>query len=176
MCIGNLKLVEPTIELKDAFLSMVEEHLKYDSDSEIWDFKEAVDDFERYVKKLNDYAKGENLPEGWVPSSNYWLIGKNSLVIGSCGLRHKLTPNLRKFGGHIGYFIRPAQRNKGYGKYICRLILEKAKLLGLKRVLITCDDNNTASARVIENYGGVLQDRIMNEGHKVPTRRYWIDL
>ena len=173
MCI---KLIEPCLELKDEFLAMVEEHLKYDVNPEIRDFKEAVDDFEGYVKKLVDYAKGKSLPKRWVPANNYWLVNKDSLVIGTSGLRHKLSPQLRRYGGHIGYYIRPTQRNKGYGKHICGLMLEKAGLLGLKRVLITCDDDNVASAKIIESCGGVLKDKIMSKGHKVPTRRYWIEI
>jgi len=176
MCIENLKLIEPTISLKQEFLTMVEEHLKFDANPEAWDFKEAGGDFEAYIKKLTDYSKGENLPEGLVPASNYWLVGKNNLVIGSSGLRHRLTPNLRRYGGHIGYYIRPSQRQKGHGMRILSLALEKAKELGLKRVLVTCDDDNIASAKIIEVNGGVLGDKIMNEGHKAPTRRYWIDL
>jgi predicted acetyltransferase len=173
MCV---KLIEPCLEMKDEFLAMVEEHLKYDTKPEVWDFKEAVDDFEAYVEKLVDYAKGKNLPECWVPANNYWLVNKDSLVIGTSGLRHKLSPQLQRYGGHIGYYIRPTQRNRGYGKRVCVLMLEKAKLLGLKRVLITCDDDNQASVRIIENCGGVLEDKVVNEGHKVPTRRYWIEI
>ena len=173
---NEARLIEPSVELKDEFLAMVQEHLKFDANPEVWDFKEAVVDFEAYVKKLTDYAKGENLPEGWVPASNYWLVGKDNLVIGSSGLRHRLTPNLRKFGGHIGYYIRPSQRQKGYGSRVLSLSLEKANDFGLKRILITCDDDNIASDQIIERHGGVLEDKIMNEGHKAPTRRYWIDL
>jgi predicted acetyltransferase len=83
---------------------------------------------------------------------------------------------LERNGGHIDYGIRPKERNKGFGTLILKLTLEKARQIGLKRVLLTCDDDNLASARVIEKNGGILQDKILNEGHKVPTRRYWIDL
>jgi predicted acetyltransferase len=50
-----------------------------------------------------------------------------------------------------------------------------AKALGLQRVLITCGDDNTASARLIESCGGVLEDVITPAGSPA-TRRYWIDL
>lgn len=50
----------------------------------------------------------------------------------------------------------------------------EARQLGLKRVLVTCDDTNIASARTIERNGGQLEDTRDTElGH---TRRYWIDL
>lgn len=46
----------------------------------------------------------------------------------------------------------------------------------VKEVLITCDTNNTASVKVIESNGGVLQDEIQNEGREVLMRRYRVGL
>jgi predicted acetyltransferase len=176
MCCENVKLVEPTLELKEEFLAMAREHLRVDANLQVWDFEEALADFDAYVKKLLDYARGENLPQGWVPASNYWLITGDHTVLGSSSLRHRLTDSLRKYGGHIGYYIRPSQRRKGYGNVILELTIEKAECLGLKKVLVTCDEDNVASARIIEKHGGVFKDKIMNEGHEVPTRRYWIKI
>lgn len=172
MC-AMIKLVGPSLELKDAFLEMVTECMTIDKINKE-DFEQALEDFEGYVQKLRDYALGKNLPADWIPSNTYWLISRDNTVFGHSSLRHKLTPQLRTYGGHIGYLIRPTQRNKGYGKIICRLTIEKAKELALKRILITCDDDNIASARIIEGCGGVLEDKVTNEGHAVPTRRYWV--
>ena len=46
---------------------------------------------------------------------------------------------------------------------------------GMDRVLITCDDDNSISAAVIEHHGGVLEDRRRLPGGPL-RRRYWIDL
>jgi predicted acetyltransferase len=45
-------------------------------------------------------------------------------------------------------------------------------------VLITCDDDNIASIKVIEHNGGVLEDRVTNRLERgiVTTRRYWIEI
>lgn len=52
--------------------------------------------------------------------------------------------------------------------------LERARTMGLERVLLTCDPHNTASARTIEGSGGLLEDtRHTSLG---PKRRYWITL
>ena len=55
-----------------------------------------------------------------------------------------------------------------------RLALEKAKDLGLEQVLITCDDQNLASSRVMEKNGCVLRDKIENiiDEKRILTRRY----
>jgi predicted acetyltransferase len=45
--------------------------------------------------------------------------------------------------------------------------------VGVDAVLVTCDDDNIASAIVIERAGGVLDDaRVASDGTR--TRRYWI--
>jgi predicted acetyltransferase len=55
------------------------------------------------------------------------------------------------------------------------MALPKAKKLGLSRVLITCDDDNIGSQKIIESNGGRLQDTILEKPGKL-TRRYWINL
>lgn len=89
-------------------------------------------------------------------------------------MRHRLTEALRRYAGHIGYGVRASEQGKGYGTLMLKLALERARELGIKQVLITCDDDNMASARVIEKNGLALQDRIVNEvdGKQVVTRRY----
>ena len=54
------------------------------------------------------------------------------------------------------------------------LTLVKIKEKGLKKVLITCDDKNVASYKIIEKNGGQLENKVADEGRI--TRRYWIDL
>ena len=171
----NIKLIKPTAELKAEFLAMVEDFKT--EDKEIIDGIGSIDkdSFDDSVRRAKDHACGIGLPEGWVPASTYWVVCKNR-IIGTCELRHRLTEALKKYGGHIGYSIRPSQRGKGYGTKMLALALEKAKGLGLKRVLITCGDDNIASASVIENNRGKLADKIQTEQRAELTRRYWIEL
>ena len=49
-----------------------------------------------------------------------------------------------------------------------------AKVLGLTRVLVTCDRDNASSARVIEKNGGVFESEVEFDG--AHNRRYWIEL
>jgi predicted acetyltransferase len=139
----------------------------------------ARGDFAAFVQRLQDDERGLDLKPSIVPSSAYWLLrhGVDGVtVLGVSALRHTLTPALEEAGGHIGYSIRPSERRRGYGTRILALTLPYARALGLDRVLVTCDTDNTGSARVIENNGGVLA----SEGYStlVETRisRYWITL
>ena len=59
-------------------------------------------------------------------------------------------------GGHIGYDVRPSVRRRGYATLMLRLSLPVAHQLGIDPALITCDDTNVGSRRVIEANGGRL--------------------
>ena len=78
-------------------------------------------------------------------------------------------------GGNIGYAIRPSERRKGFGTLILRLTLEKAKNIGLTRVLVTCDADNVASRKIIERNGGVLAGQVVSEHTGKLVMRYFID-
>ena len=54
------------------------------------------------------------------------------------------------------------------------LNLCNAKALGLKKVLITCDQDNPASEKTILANGGVYENTVWVDG--VAIKRYWIDL
>ncbi|WP_279222131.1 GNAT family N-acetyltransferase [Clostridium sp. JN-9] len=71
--------------------------------------------------------------------------------------------------------MRYSEWNKGYGAFMLKLALEKAREMGISKVLITCDDDNLASAKVMEKNDMVLQDKVENiiDGQKIITRRYW---
>ena len=172
----KIKLIEPTLELKAEFQSMVAEYIDAGEQTYAEMYAEGVEDFNSYVAKLHDHAKGLNLPDGWVPSSTFWLVSDNSRVLGCSRLRHYLAGDLKYEGGHIGYDIRPSERRKGYGALVLKLTLEKARQIGLERVLITCHADNIACQRIIERNGGKFASQIIPRQGGKPIRRYWIDL
>lgn len=127
-------------------------------------------------EKYEDQRLGRNLPEGFVPSSAFWLV-EGGACIGAGNIRHRLTGSLEKFGGHIGCAIRPGKWGMGCGTLQLRLLLKEAATPGIKRALITCDEDNIASARVIEKNGGVYRDTVvvMIGGRPRRTKRYWAE-
>ena len=141
-----------------------------------WVLERHADDFAGLVRWLNEQSQGVGLKEGWVASSTFWLASSDERILGVVNLRHKLTDKLRDFGGHIGYGVRPSERNKGYATRMLRLTLDKARALGIHRVLVTCDADNIASQRVILKNGGVLDSESYSEQAGRVTQRYWIDL
>jgi predicted acetyltransferase len=108
-----------------------------------------------------------------MPATTFWLIDGPGFV-GHVNVRHILVEWSRKIGGHIGFAIRPSAWKKGYGRKILALALVEAGKIGLSRALVTCDDLNLGSRKIIEANGGQLQDIEAVDGKMV--RRYWLDI
>ena len=56
-----------------------------------------------------------------------------------------------------------------------RQSLQRLAAAGVDRALVTCDEGNVGSARVIEGAGGVLEN-VVDVGGGLLRRRYWIDV
>lgn len=125
------------------------------------------------LAQIRQEASGADLPRGRV-RADYLLAELDGEVVGRCSIRHELTPVLLEIGGHIGYAVRPAHRRRGYARRILQLAVRRCRALGIEPVLVTCDDDNLASVRVIEGCGGVLEDVRQHAAGHPPKRRYWI--
>lgn len=131
------------------------------------------------LAKYEHYRKAIGLPEGYVAATTFWLVDdEQRRFLGQIDIRHRLTDSLLRYGGHIGYAIRLGEWNKSYGTLMLSLALPHARALGITRCLITCDDDNPGSARVMEKNGFLLGDKVDNviDGHPIATRRYWKNL
>jgi predicted acetyltransferase len=166
-----MELVLPASVHAASFAEAVEE-MRGAGEMGFWEEIGPPESVEEYIQLRNDHARGERLPEGWIPATTYWLIDRNH-IIGETNIRHKLTEHLRNVGGQIGYWIRPSRRKQGYGTVILRLALDKAAALGMTDVLITCDETNAASQKIIQANGGVFE-RAQEMGKGKPKKLlYW---
>jgi predicted acetyltransferase len=167
-------LVEPSPRYKDQFIEAVQEFQR-EGRHQHYDLQRITRDFEGFIRHLHDQRDRTKIAPHLVPATDFWLID-NEEFIGRLALRHELNEVLLKVGGHIGYEIRPSRRRRGYGKEILRLGLEQARQFGMRHVLVTCDENNLGSKRIIESNGGQFENAVMVEGSPVKKLRYWFDL
>ena len=169
------ELVEPAEFYREEFLAAELEFGEHGGERIYDRYHEMISDFAAYVRYLMaDQARPPTEPHR-VPSSVFWLVD-GTAYIGRVNLRHRLNPRLRRLGGHIGYPIRPSLRGRGYGNLALALALQRARGLGLRRVLLVCAENNVASRRIIDANGDVLEGAYSVREHSELVLRYWIDL
>jgi predicted acetyltransferase len=180
-------LARPDVRLHETWAAAMSEHHPeglHVNGSGLWMLPEAEqwDLTERGCRRLVDVllaAAGD--PEdagdhGRVPCEFYWVTdGAPELpeqpeqVVGFLALRTRLNAWLFDEGGHIGYSVRPSRRREGHASRALGLAVRRAAALGIERALVTCDEDNLASALTIERNGGVYEDT------RNGKRRYWID-
>lgn len=132
-------------------------------------------DFPHWLADLRADAGPDTVRPGRVPADTFLAVRRSDRrLVGMVNIRHTLNNYLFRFGGHIGYSVRPGERRKGYAKEMLALALDKCKGLKLDHILVTCDSENEASARTIRANGGVLENRVP-EGEGF-TDRYWIEV
>ena len=168
-------LVKPDLSYADEIIKYKEESL---AESPIINGSAGLDRFssiEIWFEELKKRSCEDTVPEGLVPSSTYLGVReKDNYIVGMIDIRHYLNEYLTQAGGHIGYGVRKTERNKGYAKQMLKLALEKCKELKIKRVLITCDEDNIASEKVILSANAKLEDIRNVDGEN--KKRFWIDL
>ncbi len=177
-----VRLVLPSVDYRDSHIEALREGF-YRGMQPVKTPEEIEDiarDFGAYVARINDLSEPVDLPTGErvkkVPSHDYWLVeGKE--FIGEASIRYELSEFLLKQGGHIGYGIRPSRQRRGYGSLALKLSLDVLRKRGVARALVTCDDGNIPSAKIIEANGGVLENKVPSAFHPGSlARRYWIHL
>ena len=107
-------------------------------------------------------------------TAHVWFLMSEGRILGAIALRDTLNDYLRDVGGHIGYGVRPSERRKGYADLMLKEVLVLALERGMERVLITCNQGNTGSEKVIISNGGKLEN-VIEDGDEM-VARYWIKL
>lgn len=174
----EIRLVNPSIEYAEDIMQFKQEIISAkDSDAFAGcGSLSRCETVEEWISVLRDMENVETCPEGSVTSNTYLAVrAADNRVVGIIDLRHHINhPILGLWGGHIGYSIRPSERNKGYAKEMLRLNLQKCRERNLDKVMITCSPENVASAKTIIANGGIFEKNVEVDGEVI--QRYWIDL
>lgn len=171
------ELIEPTVELRDSWWeSSLEWDGAWQDGAGLWEADDltTAEGFATWIERLREQSDdSREIAADKVHATFYWIV-EDSNYLGAITLRHELNAKLLEGGGHIGYGVRPSARGRGLATWALGTVLDQARARDLDRVLVTCNDDNVASAQTIERNGGVLED--VRETWVGLTRRYWIDL
>lgn len=158
----EMKLVQPTKEMSQALVQMIDDYKSIDSQLDRPYFKDHFD--------FNDY-----IDEISVSSTIHWWLMTENEIIGTARLRLFLEGSEEEDEhGHIGYDISPKFRKQGYGYELLKYMLKKAEERNFKKVLLTCTADHVASQKIIMFHGGELDKIIWGEDGWI--KRYWIQL
>jgi predicted acetyltransferase len=132
------------------------------------------DEWAHYVQSRHEIARSTEISDELVPGTLLMAVVNDTLV-GRASVRFALNDWLGWHAGHIGYGVLREHRRQGYASEILRQSIIIARAHGVERVLVTCRNDNLASAMVIEKCGGVLERVVPASADDVAFRRYWID-
>ncbi len=175
-----IELIEPQMKYANDIWEFREEILEYDAENEdqfagciSLDVSKSAEEW----IKICELRKSEDTcgeVGTTVPSHMYLAVRKSDdKVVGVIDLRHHINhPILGTWGGHCGYSVRPSERGKGYAKEMLRLNVHNAQVMGIEKLLVTCDVKNEASEKTIRANGGVYEKTIDVEGCEM--KRFWI--
>ena len=170
----TLHLTAPAPELEPAYRSFLADYQASGETLVPFTLRLDCTDFSRYLEQLQGFTQGIDVPEIMGAHSTFWLLTSAGEISGAINIRHQLTDAMRRIGGHIGYGVAPKYRGQGHATAMLRLGLERARLMGIDRALITCYKENVASAQVALNNGAVFDSEALIDGKWV--ERYWIEI
>ena len=157
-------LEEPSLKRKEEAIDYINEFYQYNSEiNGTGGLQRYLDDYEGWLKKLErDYHMIPN--EERVPARTYFLVREqDNKIVGMINIRTALNERLSKFGGNIGYSIRPTERGKGYNKINLYLGLKVCAQYKIDKVFMDADLDNPASWKTMESLDGKRIKEYYNE-------------
>lgn len=165
---------EFTKQDKEQLFDMINETKEYDGNFEGFEAIGRIVDYDVFLNGLEAWKCQDRINPNYSPQTTFGVFADEKLV-GGFVLRYTLKGALINHGGNIGYFVRPSERRKGYGKKLLNLAIKEAKDIGLEKVLVTCRNDNIGSIKIIEFNGGKYENDYYDESLGKIFRRYWID-
>lgn len=152
----EIKLIEPNIAYEKTFLDFINSFGCFENISWAWMYWIPFENTQKFITYIKEESLSINL--NWkVPTTTFWLI-KWDIMVWTINIRHYLNKRLMKAWWNIWYSIHPDYRKIWYWKEILRLWIIEARKLWIREILVTCDENNFWSRKVIENNGWILEN------------------
>lgn len=168
-----MKFLTLTPELEEKFNQYITTW--YENDETIVPWSTDVNKHGGYTQMLKMHEEAiNNIQEDFVPARTYVLVDEQEIK-GAVNIRYGLNHFLKKRGGHIGYGVGPNHRERGYATKLLKFALNDLKRREFQEALITCDEENQASAKVILKNGGKEIESFLEDDKKV-IRRFIVEL
>ncbi len=169
--------VVPDISYKEAAITYIKEFYEYNSHiNGVGGLHRYLDNYESWLEKI-EADRHQEPNEERVPAETYFLVRESdNRIVGMINIRLCLNERLQRSGGHIGYSIRPSERQKGYNKINLYLALKRCQELGMEEVVLDCNKNNLGSAKTMQAFGGVLIKEWFDEEDQETEQRYSINV
>lgn len=173
----KLMFVRPSLDNKDDALDYIDEFYKYNSSIEgVNGLHKYLDNYEGWLDKINKESSQE-ATEKVVPNDTFFIYRKNdNRLVGIINLRKELNERYKRFAGNAGASIRPTERGKKYSNIILYGILKYFNTLGVKHIMLDCDEKNVSSRSSIKSLGGVLTKKTYIDDLLTSKEDYDIDV
>jgi predicted acetyltransferase len=173
-----MKMVFPNMNYKEKAIDYIKEFHEYGSEingSGGLDRFLEKSNYEEWLKKVHYDIDIANVEKPRVPALTYFYVREeDDKIVGMINIRLALNEFLKNEGGHIGYSIRPTERKKHNATNLLGEALKVCDTIGITKVLVSCDKSNIASAKVIKNCHGELEEELYSEAFRETIQRYVI--
>lgn len=126
---------------------------------------DQMDSYDEWLKSVTDNISHDTVNPSWVVTDTYFAFDENDNIVGIIDLRHELNDFLKDFG-NSGYSVRPSERRKGYATEMLKLILKRARQIGMNKIQLSVERSNEASIKTITKNGGKYERSFSFEGEE----------
>lgn len=130
-------------------------------------YEMPYEEYLSWLQKEDDYSKGINLPDGWIPVTTYFLY-VDDIPVGVGRIRHHTSMFLERKGvGNLGYAISKLHRGNGYGDILFNGLLRCCKSFGYSDIRLFPHKNNIPTIKVMLKNGGEIVDSLGDEKYVI---------
>lgn len=157
MSINIKQLSKEDMENKELFEFITSLHEEENGFRNPWYYVKNIKNFSDWLDIMIKIDKGEYIVEGEAKKHTIYWIYHNDVPVGIGKIR-KLDEEEKKNLGHIGYYILPLHRGKGFATKAFMLLAEEAKgKQNIEEVIVSIHKENLASRKIAEKCGAKLK-------------------
>lgn len=119
------------------------------------------DGLEAWIQFHNDILSGKNLT--YYEFMVRFSYNENSEIVGyimTLMSSDELSPDFKE--GVVNYYIAPQFRSQKYGEEQFKAFLPEMREAGFTEFNVQADVDNTASVKLLENCGGIFQEKLFS--------------